>query len=53
MKEHKYNLVDDAERLPKWAQQQVATLMIERDCAIRELNEYRDEQTPAQFYRRD
>lgn len=40
----------DLSKLPKWAQEHIATLERERDVAIRELNEWVDSQTPSPIY---
>lgn len=38
------------DRLPKWAQEHIGKLTRERDTARRELDKYRDAQTPSPFY---
>ena len=40
----------DITKLPKWAQQYIKGILLERKTAIRALNEYVDSQTPSAFY---
>lgn len=37
-------------KLPKWAQEYIATIKRERDTAVRSLNEWVDAQTPQPFF---
>jgi hypothetical protein len=37
-------------KLPVWAQEYIRDLQRQRDIAVRELNEWRDQQTPSPFY---
>jgi len=41
---------NDVTKLPKWAQEYIRKVERERDTAVRALNEYVDNQTPAPFY---
>ena len=41
---------EQIEKLPKWAQEHIATLERQRSTAIESLNEYRDQQSPSPFY---
>lgn len=40
----------DTAKLPKWAQEHIRKIEREREVAVRALNQYVDDQTPAAFY---
>ena len=42
--------MNNIEKLPKWAQEEIKTLERERDVAVRELNQWVDRQTPSKIY---
>jgi hypothetical protein len=44
------SIPDEIVKLPKWAQQHIESLTRQRETAVRELNEYIDNQTPSKFY---
>jgi hypothetical protein len=45
--------MNDVTKLPKWAQEQMRSLTLQRDAAVRELRTYTDNQTMSAFFTRD